>query len=77
MHSVRPGDVGEDGRGAVAVGFLEHQLVALQPERIAGQFQRDVVVAAELELGGGVELALRQVGRELDLVGDQHVGRRP
>ena len=75
MQSVVPDTLAkiEAVRGAVAL--LEHELVGPQPERIAGQLERDVVVAAELELGGGIELALGQVGRELDLAGGQHVGR--
>jgi hypothetical protein len=66
--------VGEQRRRAGAVGFFEHHFVRSQPERIVGQFQRHMVVAAELELGGGVELAFRQIGVELDLAGRKHIG---
>ena len=55
--------------------FLEHQIVALEAEWIVRQFERDVVVAAERELGHGLELPRRQPRRELDGAGRDHVGR--
>ena len=55
--------------------FLEHQIVALQAERIARQFQNDAVVAAERKLVAGIELALGQSRRELDAAAHQHIGR--
>ena len=48
--------------------LLEHQIVALQAERIARHLERDVVVAAERRACERVELALRQRRHELDLV---------
>ncbi len=71
----RAADIGEQRSGARAGRFLEHQIVALQAERIAGQLQRDVIEAAELELFQRILLALGQTAVELDAV--QHrVGRR-
>src|SRR4029077_11026357 len=40
--------VGEDRGSLPAPALLEHQLIGTQPERIAGQLQRHVIVAAEL-----------------------------
>ena len=48
--------------------LLEHQIVALQAERIAGELQRDVIEAAELELLQRILLALGQAAVELDAV---------
>ena len=72
----RSRDVGEDGRGAGGARFLEHHLVALQGERIARQFQGDVVVAAEREPFEGILVPPRQFRFELDPVVEEHAGRR-
>ena len=63
----RAGHIGEQRGGACAARLLEHQIVVAQLQRIARELERDVVVAAERELGERVELALRQCGTELDL----------
>ena len=70
-----PDTLASKRRRARAFGFLEHQIVALQAERIADKLERDVIIAAELELGERIELALGQFGREFDLAGREHVGR--
>ena len=57
----RAGDVGEDRGGVRVDRFLEHQIVAFEAERIADEFERDVVVAAERELAEGVESAAAAV----------------
>ena len=44
-----------------SAGLLEHEIVALEPERIAGEFERDVIVAAERKLAERFELALARV----------------
>src|SRR5579884_4333145 len=36
------GNVRQNGGSTGRVGFFENKFVALQPERVAGQFQRDV-----------------------------------
>ena len=76
MQSVRAGDIGKQRGGARARRPSRTPARRLQAERIARQFERDVIVAAERELADGVELALGQVGLELDLAGGEHVGRR-
>ena len=47
-----------------------------RPSGLPGSSSVDVIVAAELEPLDGVELALRQVGREPELAGGEHIGRR-
>ena len=72
---VRAGDIGEN-RCSVRIGrFLEHQIVALEAERIAGEFERDVVVAAERQLGECVEMPFRKFRREFDRARRDHIGR--
>src|SRR5262249_8301653 len=66
--------VGEDGRRARSARLLEHELVGAQAERVAWQLQRNVIVATELELGGGVEVAPRQFGVEPDFAGGEDIG---
>src|SRR5262249_27306325 len=70
----RAGHVAEDRRSLPALGFLEYQLIGAQPERIARQFQRHMITAAELELRRGVEVALRQIGRQLELSTRKNIG---
>ena len=41
------GDIGQQGRGTIPGGFLEHEIVALQIHRIARYVERNVIVAAE------------------------------
>ena len=54
--------------------LFEHHVVALQAERIARYFQRDVVAAAELQSSQGVEHAPVQRRRELDFAAGENVG---
>ena len=72
---VAAGYSAEQRRGARARRLLEHQIVALQIERIARHQQRDMVVAAEREIVRGLEHVARQVRLEFDSVGGQHIGR--
>ncbi len=43
-------DIGIEQGGARRLALLDQDVVARKPERIAGQLQRDVIVAAEAEL---------------------------
>src|SRR5580704_6514286 len=61
---------------AVAVGgFLEHQVVAVETERVADKLQRDAVVAAKGEPAEGVDVPVRQFWQELDAARGDDVGR--
>ena len=72
---VRARNIGENGRCARTGRFLEHQFVSLEAEGIAGEFKRNVVVAAEREFAERVSLSLGKLGRELDGAGCKNVGR--
>ena len=67
VHSGVPDTLAEQRRGARPGRLLEHQIVALQIERIARQLQRDVIEAAERELAERVEMALA-AGRGSNLI---------
>jgi hypothetical protein len=45
---------------------FQHRVVALQAERVADKFQRDVIVAPQPQPRGGVELTPRLLAREPD-----------
>ena len=64
----RASDIGKQTCGAQPRRFLDHQIVALQAERIALELQRDVVEAAELEPFERVLVALGQAAVELHAV---------
>ena len=68
-------DIGVEQGGARRVALLDQDVVAGKPERIAGQLQRDVIVAAEAEFCGRIDHALGNFGGELDVAGGQHIGR--
>ena len=54
--------------------FLEYQIVAVGIQRIAREFERNVIVAAKRKIGEGVKLPLGQFGREFDRAGCHHIG---
>src|SRR6266487_1544869 len=47
---LRPREVREQRRRALAHGLLKHQIIALQAQRVACEFDRHVVIAAEPKL---------------------------
>ena len=67
--------IGQQRGGARAGRLFEHQVVALQAERIARHVERDVIETTERELGRGIELALGQRRAEFDFVRGEHIGR--
>ena len=67
--------IGKQQRGFAVAALLDHGFVGAEAERIFRQPQRDTVIAAERELRRGIELPLRQVGREADVARRQHVAR--
>ena len=71
---VRARNIGENGRCARTGRFLEHQFVSLEAEGIAGEFKRNVVVAAEREFAERVSLSFGKLGREFDGAGCKNVG---
>ena len=58
----RAGDVGKDCRGVRVGRFLENQIVAFEPQRIAVKLERNVVVAAERHPAERVDLVMAKVG---------------
>ncbi len=63
----RAADIGEQRRGALALGLLEHQIVAREPERIAGNFERHALVIAEAKPARGIDVPLRHAGAKASL----------
>ena len=55
--------------------FLKYQIVAVETERIAGEFERDVVVTAERQTMKRLAYPQRQFRRELNTAGGEHRGR--
>src|SRR5262249_50689547 len=66
--------VGEQRGSLRAIRFFEHKFVLAEPERIADELKRDVVIAAELELAERLAMTGRQAWEELHIAGQQYVG---
>ena len=69
------GSVAQDCRRLLPFTLLEHQFIGTQAQRIAGQFQRHVIAAAQLELCGGFHVPFRKIGRQLDLSAGENIRR--
>ena len=67
--------IGIQQRGPRRIALLDDDVVAGQAERIARHLQRDAVVTAETQFGGGIERALGNIGREFDVARSQHIAR--
>ena len=66
-------DVRKDRRRLPVLAFLQHKLIGAQPKRISRQLHGNMIVAAQLELVGCVEVTFGHV--EFDLAGNEHIGR--
>src|SRR5262249_49917874 len=67
--------IGQDCRRLLALTLLEYYLIGTQPHRIAGQFERHVIAAAQLELGGGLHMPFRKLRLQSELSAGENIRR--